>query len=909
MTDPRQAHGSSGDRWLGFCRRLVAWAALLAPGARRSEHRREWDAELVGWWRSATGGRRPGMGVRLRALRRALLAATDALDLQLHRQRHLHAVRRAAGAELPRSRHSSSGNTMGTLVSDLRYAVRSLRSRPQWTAVALLTLALGIGASTVISSVVRSVVWKPLPYPQPERLVDVWPEKWWTKEMIDWLRAEASSYQAVAGWSEGAVRWNREETTEIVQGPEATAELLEVLGRPPLLGRDLERGDETPERDHLLVTYGFWQEQLGGAPDVIGSTLRIEDRPAEIVGILPPGLPLLQRDARLVRPLNMHEDDAQRRSTYLHVVGRLRPGVTVEAAGIEMRALAERWRERGDHTDDWGRDAAVKPLRDSLIEDVRPTMTLLLAAIGCTLLVAAANVANLLLARSVERRREVQVRAALGARPGRLVRQALTESTLLALTGGALGIGAAVYGLRLVVRLLPRDMPRAQEISLDGSMLGLALLLTVGVGWVVGLAPAWHAARVDLRPGPRGDRGGPSGSRLRAALVIAEVSLAALLLVGAGLLTKSFLRAMAVELGVETEGVLTFAVIPETGRFENAQEVSAFYERLESEIAGLAGVRSVASALAVPVQNTGWTMGIWAEGAPPPEGEDPQWVNWRPVTPGYFDTTGSSLVAGRVFDPRDRAGAQRVAILSERTARLLFGDQPAVGERVIFPWEGREPITVVGVARDVRIAGPRSDPPPVIYRPYHQSQEKLQSILIAWRSLVVAVSGEPRALLPAIEERIAMIDRGAAVHRVETMEEILAENLSAPRVTALLVGCFGLAAFVLGAIGVYGVMERMVSDRQREIAIRLALGGTRRDVLSSVLGRGLRLTMTGVTLGLLGAVAASRLLESLLFAVSPRDPWIFGAVAGGLATIALLATWWPARRAARTDPARSLAIE
>ncbi|HVS63192.1 MAG TPA: ABC transporter permease [Thermoanaerobaculia bacterium] len=880
-------------------RRLARWASLLAPSSRRAEHRREWEAELVAWWGQGDSRSRARA---LRALWRCTLAAADAL--------HLHAVERRLVATLrgPK-RHSDSRSPMSSMITDVRFALRSLRSRPQWTAIALLTLALGIGASTVVSSVVRSVVWKPLPYAEPERLVDVWPEMWWSKEMVSWLREEATSYQSIAAWSQSGFRWNREHGTDVIQGPEATAELLEVLGAAPILGRDLERSDETPERDRVLVTHGFWQQELSGASDVVGQTIRLDDRPVEIVGVLPAGLALLQRDARLLRPLAMTPEGPQWDARYLHVIGRLRAGVDVATADAEMRALAGRWREREGYANDFARSAAVVPLRDSMIDEVRPTMTLLLVAIVCTLLVATANVANLVLARSLERRREVTVRTVLGARPLRLVRQALTESTVLALIGGALGIAAAVFGVKALVSVLPRDMPRIDEVTLDGEMLAISLALTVGVGWLVGLAPAFHAARADLRPGSRGDRGGRSGERLRGALVVIEVALAVLLLVGAGLLGKSFLEAMDVELGVETEGILTFVLIPESARFESHEAVSAYYGEIERELATLPGVRSVSAAHAVPVQNSGWTMGIWAEGEPPPDGQDPMWTSWRPVTPSYFETAGVELVAGRAFEESDRAGAPRVAILSETTAARLFGDRPAVGERVTFPWEGSDAITVVGVARDVHIAGPRAAPPPVIYRPYSQSQATLHSRGIAWRSIMMSVAGDPDALIPAVEERIAALDRGAAIDRVATMEQILAENLSGPRVTALLVGLFALAAFALGAIGVYGVMERSVSERVRELAIRLALGATARDVVSSVLGRGLRLTMLGAALGLAGALALSRALESLLFSVSPRDPWVFGGVAGGLALIAIVAAWWPAQRAARTDPARSLAVE
>ena len=883
---------------IGLLRALVRWASWLAPPARRAEHRREWEAELVAWWRLAS----PSAGRALRALWRCALAALDAI--------HLRALeRRRSVALLETGRHTRTRNPMQSLLADLRFALRSLRTRPQWTAVALLTLALGIGASTVISSVVRSVVWKPLPYAQPERLVDVWPELWWSKEMVSWLREEATSYQAVAAWSESGFRWNRGDGAEMILGPEATAELIEVLGASPILGRDLSRSDENPARDRVLVAHRFWQEELEGSPLAVGQTIRLDDRPVEVVGILPPDLPLLQRDARLLRPLDMTPGAAQWESRYLHVVGRLRPGVDVAAAGAELRALAARWREREGYTDDFARTAAVVPLRDSMIDEVRPTMTLLLAAIACTLLVATANVANLMLARSLERRREVTVRSVLGARPLRLVRQVLTESTLLALIGGALGVAAAVFGLRSVVSLLPRDVPRVEEITLDGAMLAVSLVLTVGIGWLVGLAPAWHAARVDLRPGPRGDRGGRSGERLRSALVVAEVALAVLLLVGAGLLGKSFLAAMEVDLGVETEHVLTFAVIPEGGRFESEEAVSAYYREIEHELAGLPGVRSVASTHAVPVQNSGWTMGIWAEGSPPPEGQSPLLTSWRPVSPEYFATAGVELVAGRAFDEGDRAGSAPVAVLSESAAARLFGERPAVGERVVFPWEGSEPIEVVGVAGDVHVAGPRAQPPPVIYRPYPQAQQRLQALEIAWRSIMISTVGDPTALIPTIEERVAAIDPGAAVDRVETMEQILAANLSGPRITAIVVGLFALAAFALGAIGVYGVMERSVTERLRELSIRVALGASGRDVALSVLGRGLRLTMAGAALGLAGALAFSRMLESLLFAVSPRDPAVFAAVGGGLALIALMAAWWPARRAARSDPARTLAVE
>ncbi|HUP21820.1 MAG TPA: ADOP family duplicated permease [Thermoanaerobaculia bacterium] len=885
---------SDGQRLVGAALLIVGALSFAAPRATRAELRREWTGELVAWWRERAQRGETGIGWRLRLLARAVLVLGDAWTMRRLERGGVGTV------AVERRRREIS---MRDLLSDLAIALRSLRRRPALATICVLTLALGIGATAVVTSLAWGLVLEPLDYPQPEKLVDVWPERWWSKELFERIRAEATSFEKVALWSASAHRLVGDDGGTILQGPVASAAFLEVLGRSVSAGRGLEPQDERPGADVALLTDEGLRRRFASSPHAaLGRLLDLDGRRVEVIGVLPAGLDVLQRDAELVRPSELDPEGSDWDANYLHVVARLRDGVTVEAATAELGDLARRWGADRGWSEETIAEAGVVPLHDSLARSARPSMLLLLGAVLCVLLLAAANVANLLLARALEREREMRVRAVLGARPGRLLRQAWTESAVLALAGGALGTGVAVLGLPAVVDLLPQETPRLEHVALDGWSLVVAVVTTVGIALLVGLAPALHALRANLRPVAASVAGGGAALRARSALVVCEVTLAVLLTVAAGLLAKSFLRTMRTDLGVKTGGLLTFLHVPEADRFETPRELAAYYDGLRQSLAALPGVEGVAEAHALPIQNSGWTMEIYPQDRPPAVGEPRAWASWRPVSEGYFGLLGVPLLRGRGFTGVDTLGAPAIGILNRTGASRLFPDGDALGQRVEMPWDTGEPIEIVGVVEDARLKGARADVPTTLYRPYEQAVAKTHAQNLAWRSIVLRAAGEPRGLERQVRELVLSFDPRAAVDRVTTMDEVVAEDRAGPRLLLVLVGLFAGTGVLLGAVGIYGVLECLVRDRLRELAIRAALGASRRAVRGLVLRRSATIAGAGALLGGGLALLAGRLLESSLHQVSARDPYVFAAALAGAVAVALLAAWWPARRAGAADP-------
>jgi predicted permease len=897
----RARGGGGGDEEsplvLAIAQGLARALARLAPRARRAELRREWQAELVGWWRERRGRGETGVASRARLLARAALVLGDAWTLRrLDRERARASRARAPG---PRARKETA---MRDLLFDLLVAARSLRRRPTLAVLCVLTLALGIGATTVVTSVAWGLVYRPLDYPEPEELVDVWPELWWSKDLFARLRTEAKSFERVALWTESSHRLVGEEGGTLLLGPEASAGFVEVLGGRIVAGRPLEPRDERPGSDVVVLT-SEGLRRLGLSPEAaVGRSLDLDGRRLEIVGVLAPSLDVLQRDAEVVRPTELAPLGRDWTDRYLHVVARLREGVTIEAARAELVDLARRWSADLNWSEQTIADADVVPLQAALGRGARSAMLLLLGAVACMLLLASANVANLLLARALEREREMRTRAALGAGASRLLRQAWAESALLALAGGALGVLAARLALPVVVGLLPRDTPHLDRVAFDGATLLASCATTLAVALLVGLAPAWHALRPDLRAAAIGVTSAGSRSRARGALVVCEVALAVLLTVAAGLLAKSFVRTMRTDLGLRAGGLLTFLLVPEAERFGSAAQLVAYYDELRLRLASLPGVRGVAEAHALPVQNPGWTLDIHPQGEPPGAGEPRRFASWRPVTERYFELLGIPVLEGRTFDAGDAARVSPVGVLNRSGASRLLGEGDPIGRRVAMAWDTAEPIEIVGVVEDVKVAGAREEVPITLYRPYAQAAAKTHAMSLAWRSVVLRVDGDPRRLERQVREEVRAFDPRAAIDRMTTMESVVAEDRAEPRLLLVLVGMFAGAGVLLGAIGVYGVLECLVRDRRRELAIRAALGASRRAVRGLVLRRSLALAAGGIACGALLAVLAGRLLEGLLFEVSARDPAIFALAIAGALGIALLAAWWPARRAGGTDP-------
>ena len=874
---------------------LVRLAAPLVPASRRRDWLAEWEGELAWAWQEARRRGEPALLTRSRHLWRALGATSDALWL--------------------RRRHGASD----MLSLDLRYAARSLRRRPGFVAVVVLTLALGIGATTAIFSVVYGVLLRPLPLPDAERVVrlegqprDGDPEKVGTATSYpDYrdFRAQARSFAhlaAVRGWTATLTQPGTEPAR--VRTNFVTANFFGVLGTRPVLGRGFLPEEERPGAAPVAVlSHALWQQRYAGAPDALGRTVTLDGVAATIVGVMPPHARLTAETA-VWQPLVPGPLEEARGAHRLGVVGRLRPGVTLAQAGAEATTIARRL-EAQHPADNTNRGARLLPLQDSIVEDARTSLLVLLGAVALVLLIGCTNLASLFLARAATREREMAVRAALGAGRGRLVRQWMTESLLLTLAGGLAGLAVAWAGMHALVAFAPRTIPRADEIALDLPVLGFLLGASVLTGLVFGVLPALQrsvpTSLASLRDGARGTTSGRSRRRLRQGLVMTEVALATVLVVGAALLLKSFWRLQQAELGFEPSGVLVAQLQLPPARYDSAATVLQFFGRLHDEIAAVPGVRSVSFAYEHPLSE-GWTSSYTIAGRPrPAPGTEPE-SRVRPVWPGYFRTVGLPLRRGRDVTAQDRFGAPGAVVVNEAFVRRHFAGQDPLG-RVIdrgSPWWPGQPtaFTIVGVVADEPFMGVNQVVEPATYYPH--AQFPMNDM---W--LVVKAAGDAAALTPALRERIWRVDPDLPVESVRTMREVLGATVAEPRFNVALLGLFALAALLLAAVGIYGVLSYTVAQRTGEIGVRIALGADRGQVVRQVVGQGVAVALGGVVLGVLGAAVLGRLLSSLLVGVSGRDPAVLAGVVALLTLVAVAAAWLPARRASRVEPVVALRAE
>ena len=806
---------------------------------------------------------------------------------------------------------------MDSIVRDLRFSIRALQRNPGFSFVAILTIALGIGLNTAIFSVVNAVVLQPLPFPEPDHLVTVWenlekrggPTQEWTgrSTFADWRENNKtfSGMAAVGGWAPNLTGVDRPER---LSGAVVSPGYFSVLGVQPAQGRAFLPDEETPGNDRVVVlSHELWQRRFGADPDLLGSSLTLNGESLLVVGILPPGFhgPIAS-GAEIWTPLPIDRTRDDRGNYYLRVIGRLEPGVTREAAASDMARVAAGIAEANplDY-----RDVGVLlvPLLETVAGPVRTPLMIVLGAVGLILLIACANVANLLLARASVRERELAVRGALGAGRLRLTRQLLTEALVLALAGGALGLLLGVWGTELLVRFAPPGLPRAGEIGLHTPVLLFALALSVGTGVLFGMAPALSLSRrgfgMALREGGRGSSSA-SGNRLRNGLVIVQLAMGVSVLAAAGLLLKSFAELRSVDPGFRIENALSGRLIFSLADYPERSEITTRLGEIEERLAGLPGVEAVGAVTVLPLSGLVHDVSFGIEARMPEPGEEPA-ADERTATPGFFEAMEIPLIAGRLFNDGDRAETPRVAIVSESMAELHFADEDPIGQRIRIggvrdsesPWW-----TIVGVVGSVRSRALNRVPEPEIYMP--ASQRPPRGV-----SLVVRTDSNPEALIPAFREAVWSVDGNMPVSQLASLEEVFGASLAAERFLAWLLGAFAALAVLLGSVGIYGVMAYMVSRRTREIGIRMALGARPADVLKGVMNRGVALTAAGLALGLAGAVAASRALASLLFEVSPTDPLTLAGVLILLAAAALFACYWPARRATRVDPMVTLRYE
>ena len=812
---------------------------------------------------------------------------------------------------------------MQTLWQDLRYGARMLFKQPGFTLIAVLTLALGVGANTAIFSIVNGVLLKPLPFAAPERLVAVGATGTQDRARFGSLsfpdfadfRAQGQAFERLAAYRTRGLSINGANGAERVEGVMATADLFAVLGAQPLLGRTF-----LPEEDKTgriaVLSQRAWRQRFKGAPNVIGQPLAINSESYTIVGVMPPGFQFPLRDEPIELWINYAVDmqgpdpqGAQRGNHYLQAVGLLRPGFTAAQAEAQLVPIAGQL-EKQFPNDNHGSSVRVQPLLQNLTGDVSQALWVLFATVGGVLLIACANVANLLLARALNRRRELAVRVALGAGRGRVLRQLLTESLLLALLGGAAGVLLASFGTEALIALTPADVPRIANAGLDGRVLLFTLVAAMLTGVVMGLAPAWQAARTDVQSVLKESGRNATGARaaMRNALVVAEVALAVVLLVGAGLLLQSFARLLRVNPGFNPQQMLTLRIGLPGARYTEPAQIVGFHDRVLASVAALPGVTAASTVAPLPLSGSNYSLGLAIENRADGSGREyPYNTRFFMAGPDCFRALGARVVQGREFDARDELKAKPVAVINEAFARKHFPDENPLGKRIKLsigiddsPEAWRE---VIGVVSDMRTQNPNLAPVPEAY--LHTAQ------MPAYGSFTVLLrsAGDPQQLAAAVRTAVAKLDVNVPVSHTKMLDAYLAESLAAPRFNSLLLGLFAGLALLLTALGLYGVVAYAVTQRTQEIGIRMALGAQTRDVLRLVLGQGLRLMLGGLVLGVSGALALTRWLESLLYGVSATDPLTFVLVAAVLLAVAVLACWIPARRATKVDPMIALRCE
>ena len=798
---------------------------------------------------------------------------------------------------------------MQTLWQDLRYGARMLRKQLGLTSIAVITLALGIGATTAIFSVVNAVLLQSLPYRDANRLVAVSLNdndgefgNTGFATFVDW-QARAKSFERLAlirSW--GGVLTGQAEA-EAVRGLRVTPEYFKLLGVAPALGRDFHSEENRPDtRFVLVISHGLWQRRFNADPNIVGKPLVFSGQTFTVVGVMPQGFEDLlaanfYQPAEVWGPLgyDVTESFACRSCQHLKAFGRLKDGVTLEQARAEMNAIAATLKQ--EHPTEYRvANAVVFGLQDEFTKGIRPALYLLLIAVNVLLLIACANVANLLLARATDRAREMAVRVALGAGRFRIIRQLLLESLLLAGFGATVGLMLAVWGVDVLMALKPATLLRLQTVTIDARVLGFAAAISLLTGVLFGLAPAWQASKPDLQLALKtSDRTVSAGGRLRNVFVVSEIALALVLLVGTGLLLKSFVQLLNVKPGFETDNLLTM-MIPATGpRYNEDEPTRQMYRELVARVSNLPGVEAAGVVSNLPLSGNGDRIGFHIEEKPLPNPVDAPSVERYSITPDYLRAMGIGLLRGRGFAEQDDANAPLVVLISQTTAQRFWSNEDPLGKRVRLGGSGGRLHTIVGIVPDVLHQGLEDGPDIQVYVPHAQWVDGSMR-------LAVRTAADPAGVLAAIRREVNAIDASLALSQIFTMEQLVTRTTAQRRFTLLLAGVFAALSLLLAGLGIYSVIACSVAQRTRELGIRMALGAQTGDVLRLVIRQGMRLALIGTSLGLLAAWSVTRLMKSLLFGVSTTDPLTFGMLAMTLLGVALLACWIPARRATKVDP-------
>ena len=867
-------------------RRFIAIVSRLAPRASRREFRAEWEAELASSWETRP---RSTWHDSARVAGRALGSIPDAWFL--FRQQW----------------------SFDMLLQDVRYALRLMRQRPGYTAIVVITLALGIGANTAMFSAIRGVLLRPLPFAEPSRLVQIWENDRLNQKprylvapanFDDWRRESRSFAQMAAYVSQPASVSGRGEPFH-ARAILVTPNVFATLGVVPALGRDWTEADGvSPNHRVVILSHAAWLAHFGGDPNVLETTVQLGGSPYRIVGVMPRGFAFPDSGVDLWRPVALSPQLLTTRAQhFFDVIARIKPAVGVGAARADLERVAIEAQTKYPQTNDQ-RGTTMVPLHEAIVGDVRRPMYVLGAAVALLLLIACANVANLMLVQGTSRRREMAVRTALGADRFRLARQLFVEGLLLAALSGAAGVVLAIWGTRALARIAADYVPRAGEIHVDLAVLGFAMGLSLGTGLLLAFAPALRGSRTsvqgDLREGARGSVGG--GRWMRNALVVVEIAAAVVLVIAGALLMKSFWRVLHVHPGFTTSAVLTVQTEMPQGRYEKDPAIRQFYDEVIARLGALPGIHGAAVINNLPLSGAGWTSWLTIENAPPAAGEPPE-VGYRVASPGYLAAMQIALLHGRWFSDADTPESMRVVAVNKALADRFFPNGSAIGSRVRLgpnpkaPWR-----TIVGVIDNVHHKGPEVEPAPEAFQPF--SQDSLDGL-----TLVVRADGDRAAIAAAVRATAQSIDPSVVLWRMHWLEQMMDEHLAPRRLAMLIVEGFAVVALALALLGIYGVMSYTVTQRVPEIGVRMALGAGPAAILRMVIRDGLALALPGLAAGAAAALLVTRIARGMLFDVSPTDPLAFVTVGIGMLAVALLACYVPARRAAHVDPLSAIRAE
>ena len=818
---------------------------------------------------------------------------------------------------------------MNTLLQDLQYGLRMLLKHKSVTAIAVLTLALGIGANTAIFSVVNAVLLNPLPYREPDRLVAIWENvpthgRWRASpaNFFDWKK-QNTVFEDVVAFSGSAMTVTGDGEPEQLIGARVSSGYFNVVGIEPLLGRSFAPEEHEPGKGQVVVLgHGLWKRRYGGDPNVVNRTVTLNGTGYTVVGVMPSGIyPVRpttsgtitfdEQQQDFLLPMSFTAEWAGVRSAHvLGVLARLKPGISFEQAVTEMNTIGARLEQ--EHQANRGEGIIVSQFMNEVVGDVRPALLTLLGAVALVLLIACANVAGLLLAQHAGRSKEIAIRAALGAGRGRLVRQFFLEGLLLSLLGTAAGIALASFGIKVLLQFVPAGVPRLAGVSLDWRVLGFTMLVALGTCLIFGLIPAWHASKPDLHTTleQSGRTSGPGASRLRfrQVLVVFQVSVAVILVIGAGLLVKSFWLLQRVDPGFQPEGVLTAGLTLPVSKYSTPDQINGFHKQLMERISALPGVKTATIAYDHPLTSN-WLDSFEIEGRVVPAESRSQSANFVPVGPDYFDTVGLKLAAGRRFTALDDQDHPGVVLINQSFVKHYFPNENPLGQRLRLSapariWDNQKltSFEIVGIVQDVKLAGLEAPSEPAYYVP--ASQAPLDDM-----TLLVRTTTDPLSVVGGVRQAVWSIDPNQPISNVATLEKAVDDSIAQRRLNMLLMGLFGGLAMLLSAVGIYGLLSHAVTQRTQEMGIRMALGAQVGDVLKLVLKQGMLLALAGEVIGLAGAFALTRLIRGLLFGVTPNDATTFIAVVGVLTIVAFLACYLPARRATKVDPLIALRYE